>query len=72
MRHALTLAMAAGLVLGLTGAASACNWNKTAEKKMTIAEAEKPTIGEAATEDAVTTFEPVEEDQLKEKVADEE
>ena len=66
MRNALTLAMAAGLTLGLTGAASACNWNKTAEKKMTIAEVEKP-----VTEEAVTTFEPVEADQLEEKVADE-
>ena len=65
MRNALTLAMAAGLTLGLTGAASACNWNKTAEKKMTVAEVEPKT------EEAVTTFEPVTVDQLEEKVADE-
>ena len=66
MRNALTLAMAAGMTLALTGAASACNWNKTAEKKMTVAEVEKP-----VTEEAVTTFEPVTEGQLEEKVADE-
>ena len=64
MRTALSLALAAGMTVGLAGTASACNWNKTAEKKMTVAEAEP-------VEEAVTTFDPVDTKQLDEKVADE-
>ena len=69
MRNALTVTLATGLMLGLTGAASACGWNKTAESKMTVAQADKG--ADRKVEEAVTTFEPVAEDQLEEKVADE-
>ena len=68
MRNVLTLTLAAGLTLGLSGAASACSWNKTASKDMTVAEA--PPVKEPV-EEAVTTFEPVKDDQLEQKVVEE-
>ena len=68
MRNVLTLALASGLVFALSGAASACSWNKTASEKMTVAEAPEEVV---TTEEAVTTFEPVRPDQLEELVADE-
>ena len=63
MRILTTLILSAAFTAGITTAATACSYDRSAKKKQTIAEApvEKPTA-------AVSTFQPVEPDQLKRKV----